>query len=65
MGGWVGGQIDGWIHGDIYGQGPGTARPSGEETRDGIWAETAKIKGHVRGSMENYHSRNFLKHIPI
>lgn len=34
----------------------------GEELTEGIWGETTKIRGHLRGSIKNNYSRNFLKY---
>jgi hypothetical protein len=32
---------------------------------EGIWGERAKIKGHLRDSMETHCNRNFLKYMYI
>lgn len=40
-------------------------RGNGKGVREGIWGETAKIKGPLRGSMDTKHSRDFLKYMHI
>jgi hypothetical protein len=44
-------------------EGTGPGGSSGERkkgTREGIWGETAKIKAHLKGSMEPYYNRGLI-----
>lgn len=36
-----------------------------EGSREKIYRETAKVKGHLKGTMGNYYSRIFLKYIHV
>jgi hypothetical protein len=40
-------------------------RRRGEKRKGGIWEKMSEFKGHLRGSMETYYSRSFLKCIHI
>jgi hypothetical protein len=33
--------------------------------RERLWRETSKTKNHLRGKMETYYSRHFIKYVDI